>query len=241
MKYSCKVITCGRVHLLEEAIFSFLNQQSLDGVELIIINDCPFQTLYFNHPLIKIFNEPLFSTIGDKENFAISKCNGDVIIVWDDDDIALSNHIDNISYYLKNNNLLFWEKGYFFNEPDNIVLTDIGNSGIVYTKDIWEKIGRSPIENAGGDMTLVNKIIAEDKNKVIYAFPKNPSWIYRWASPLNYHQSGQGSDVNNTSNIIERNLKYITSLKNEGKIPSGDIYLKPKWRYNYNQLIKKCK
>ena len=53
---SCKCITYGRVHTLEESIYSFINQEYPGKKELVIINDYPLQRLEFNHPEVKIFN-----------------------------------------------------------------------------------------------------------------------------------------------------------------------------------------
>ena len=95
VKYSCKMITHGRVHLLQEALHSFLIQENSEDTELVIVNDYPYQSLIFDHPRVKIFNfDSIFKTIGDKENFAIEQCSGEVIVVWDDDDIALENNDD---------------------------------------------------------------------------------------------------------------------------------------------------
>ena len=94
---SCKMITYGRVEYLEESLQSFLNQDYDGEKELVIINDYPEQKLIFDHPDVRIFNlDYTFPTIGDKENFAVSQCKGDTIIVWDDDDLALPNHLKNI-------------------------------------------------------------------------------------------------------------------------------------------------
>lgn len=241
MRFSCKTITHGRVHLLEEAIYSFLIQDYEGEYEMIIVNDCPFQNLIYDHPRIKIYNlKEMFPTIGDKENYAIERCSGEVIVVWDDDDIAMPWHLSQTDYYIKDNNLLFWAKGVYYNEPEITSITSVGNSGIAYRKDAWFKIGKSPIENAGGDMTLVNRLIALDPNKVARAYPGNDkvSWFYRWRTPLNYHQSGMGTDTPDRPSVVERNAEYVRYLRKARLIPEGDVYLKPKWRYDYKKMLE---
>src|SRR5690349_21043063 len=100
IKYSWKTITYGRVHLLVEMLYSFLNQEDLSDSEMIIVNDYPLQKLIFDHPRVKIFNlDKTFDTIGEKENFAIENCKGEFIIVADDDDIAMPWHLSNISQF----------------------------------------------------------------------------------------------------------------------------------------------
>ena len=141
MKVSFKCITYGRVRLLEEALYSFLNLENNDS-ELVIVNDYPLQELIYDHPQVKIYNlKETFPTIGDKENFAVSKCSGELIALQDDDDIALPNHLDNIKkYWVDGSNLMHWNRAIFYNDPDISGITGTGNSGIVYSK-----IGRAHV------------------------------------------------------------------------------------------------
>ena len=54
--------------------------------------------LIYDHPQVTIYNlDETFPLIGEKENYAIERCNGDLIAVWDDDDVAMSNHLQNIA------------------------------------------------------------------------------------------------------------------------------------------------
>jgi len=239
---SCKTITYGRVDMLEEAIESFLKQDyPKDRCELIIVNDYPLQTLIYDHPNIKIYNlKETFKTIGEKENYAIERCSGELIAVWDDDDVAMPNHLKNINKQWKENtNIIHWATGVFYNEPKITSIQGIGNSGIVYSKKVWEKIGKSPIENAGGDMTLVNKIHSLGKQYVVDAvLPKEEaSWFYMWGG-RGYHQSGQGTDTPDRPNIIQRHSDYIESLRLKKLIPTGDINLNPHWNKDYKQMLQ---
>ncbi len=236
---SCKCITFARVELLEEAIHSFLIQEYEGESELIIVNDYPLQTLIYEHPRIKIFNLPYtFKTIGEKENFAISKCKYDVIAVWDDDDIALPNHLSNINKYFKEgSDLLHWQNAVFYNEPKITALMAVGNSGIVYSRKAYISVGGHPIENAGGDMTFVLSIKALSKNIVLANPPDEEcSWFYMWGGRA-YHLSGEGTDVPGKKNIIQRHSEYIETRRMLGKIPTGNIPLYPHWNKDYKQML----
>lgn len=237
---SCKCLTHARTHLLEEAIFSFINQDYDGESELIIVNDYPLQKLVFNHPRVKIFNlDETFPIIGQKENFAIERCQGDIIATWDDDDIALPNHFKNIMKYWNDKiDIMFWQNGVYYNEPIITAITSVGNSGFVFSKKAWEKAGKSPIENAGGDMTFVNKI--KHFGGICTNYPSNNevSWFYRWSLPMCYHQSGQGTDVPGRKNIVQRNAEYIEQQRRLGNIPIGEVVLKPHWRHDYIKMLK---
>lgn len=236
---SCKCITYGRVDLLEESLYSFLNQEYDGDSEMVIVNDYPEQKLYFDHPRVRIINlDKTFNTIGEKENFAVEECKYNTIAVWDDDDIALPNHLSNINKYFPEYDLLHWTKGAAVNFKKIDALHNLGNSGIVYTKEIWEKSGKHELENAGYDMSFVVKIKHKYKCKFINASPSDDevSWMYCWGG-RSYHMSGQGKDTPDKENVIVRHSKHIEKLKNEGKIPIGDIELKPKWNIDYKQLL----
>lgn len=236
---SCKCITYGRVDLLEESLYSFLNQAYDGEREMVIVNDYPEQTLHFNHPNVKIFNlNKTFETIGEKENFAVEKCKYDTVAVWDDDDIALPNHLSNINKYFPTHDLLHWKRGALVNSKKIKGLLPLGNSGIVYTKEIWGRSGKHPLENAGYDMSFVMKIKGEYRCKVINADPPNEevSWMYLWGG-RSYHMSGQGADTPDRENVIVRHSRHIESLKNKGEIPVGDIELSPKWSIDYVELL----
>jgi len=210
---SAKCITYGRVAMLEESVESFLKQNyPADKCELIIVNDYPLQKLHYNHPQVKIINlDKTFDTIGEKENFALSQCSGELIAVWDDDDVALPNHLSNIAkYFTEGGELLFWGNGALVNS-NNIQLTGLGNSGIVYTKKVWEELGGHPLENAGYDSTFVNQIIYREGAKpMIVAYPPNEevSWFYMWGG-RGYHMSGEGTDHAGKLNVIQRHSSYI--------------------------------
>lgn len=237
---SCKCITYGRVDLLEESLESFLKQDYPGKKEMVIVNDCPFQTLHFSHPEVKIINTPYtFSTIGEKENFAVNNCSYDIIAVWDDDDIAMPNHLRNIARYFKEDtDLLQWHRGVFFNGDDITDITGLGNSGIVYSKEAWKRVGFHPLENAGYDMTFVMSIRESSQGKVVFADPSDEevSWFYMWGG-RSYHMSGQGTDIEGKPNVIQRHSEYVESLRRRGLIPSGDITLSPKWRRDYKKKL----
>jgi hypothetical protein len=195
----------------------------------------------FDHPDVRIYNlDETFKTIGEKENYAIERCSGELIAVWDDDDVALSNHLSNIAkFWRPDANILHWENGVFYNEPNITSIMGLGNSGIVYSKKAWEAIGKSPIQNAGGDMTLVVALQNLGRQGVVLASPPNKecSWFYMWGG-RGYHQSGQGTDTEGRPNIIQRHSEYIEDLRRKNLIPTGDIQLNPHWNKDYAQMLK---
>jgi len=244
MRFSFRTPTYARISLLQEMLFSFLNlDYDENEVEMVIVNDYPLQELIFDHPRVKIFNlKETFPIIGMKENFTIENCSGNIIITADDDDIALSNHLKNIDkYWAEGTDIIFWKNAAYYNEPNITALTSVGNSGMVFSKKAWEKVGKSPIEQSGGDMTFANKLRSTGIS--VYADPpdKEISWFYRWSLPIDggcYHSSGNGTDTPDKPNIVQRHSAHIELQRKLGKIPTGRIQLVPQWRHNYSQMLK---
>ena len=235
---SCKCITYGRVRLLEESLNSFLLQDYPGRKEMIIVNDYPLQKLHFDHPEVKIYNlDETFLTIGEKENYAVERCNGELIAVWDDDDVALSNHLMNIAkFWKRGSSVLHWHKAVYYNEPSITAITGVGNSGIVYAKDNWKQIGGHPLENAGYDISLVVRLYKTGPKCFGEPADEQVSWFYMWGG-RDYHMSGQGTDTPDRENIVQRHSAHIELMRHQGNIPTGDITLKPYWKYDYQKML----
>ena len=235
---SAKCITYGRVDTLEESLNSFL-QQDYPNKEMIIVNDYPEQKLIFDHPQVKIFNlDETFSKIGSKENFATDLCKGEIICQWDDDDVALPNHMDNVAeHFVDGVNILHWETGVLCHITGIEKVTWIGNSGIVFRKSAWKAIGGHPIENAGYDMTFIERLHKYGGKKFVEMSDDKASWFYMWGG-RSYHMSGEGHDKPGKPNVIQRHSLHIENLRLRGKIPTGDVVLKPHWNKDYPQMLK---
>lgn len=235
---SAKCITYGRVDQLEEALESFLRQDYDADHELVIVNDYPRQRLHFDHPRVRIFNlDFTFDTIGAKENFAVSACRHDTIAVWDDDDIALPNHLRNVDRYYPGHDLLHWGRGAFFKKGRIAALTGLGNSGMVYSRHLWGTVGGHALENAGYDVTFVQRLRAHGARvAVAEPPPAEVSWFYSWRNG-SYHMSGMGSDDATRPSVVQRHAAHIEELRRAGRIPTGDIELKPNWSRDYASLL----
>ena len=235
---SCKCITYGRVDFLEESLESFLRQEYEGDYELVIVNDYPLQKLHFDHPKVRVINlDFTFKTIGEKENFAVSACKYDTVAVWDDDDLALPNHLQNINKYFPGNELLHWSNAVAFVGSRIASLQQVGNSGIVYHRNLWMRVGGHAFENAGYDTTFVQKATKAGA-RIVRALPSNDevSWFYSWGNG-SYHMSGLGADGDGKPNVIVRHSDHIENLRRQGKIPTGDIELLPHWNQDYKKLL----
>jgi hypothetical protein len=100
-------------------------------------------------------------------------------------------------------------------------------------------VGKHPSENAGYDMTFIERIHNLDHNKRLFVeMPKEEaSWFYMWGG-RGYHMSGQGHDKPGKPNAIQRHSLHIENLRAQGKIPTGQVVLHPKWNCDYVQMLK---
>ena len=147
--------------------------------------------------------------------------------------------LNNINKYFPGYDLLHWQNSVAMVSKEIKAIHSIGNAGIVYTKEIWEKVGKHDYYNAGYDSRFISKIHAAG-GKVAKASPENKdvSYFYNWG--VSYHMSGLGSDQGRPEQdqVVERHKRHIEHLRLQGKIPTGDIGLLPHWNYNYEKMLK---
>ena len=88
-------------------------------------------------------------------------------------------------------------------------------------------------------MTLILAIrdLDKDGRKDVKLPDEKLAFFYMWGD-RSYHQSGLGRDDDTRPNIVIRNAEHIEREKQKGNIPTGDIYLEPKWNRDYAQLLK---
>jgi len=84
-KISCLMATYGRYSRVCEALACFLAQDYEDR-ELVILNN-HHVPLYFDHPLVKIINEPGHETLGHCRQRLLDFADGEFLRTWDDDDL----------------------------------------------------------------------------------------------------------------------------------------------------------
>lgn len=236
---SFKTTTYGRVNFLEEALFSFLQQDYEGEMEMVIVNDCPFQNLYFNHPLVRVINlKETFPVIGEKENFAINQCKHDCIVTADDDDLTMPWAAKTINEYFPGHDLLHWNTGILMHGYEIKAIQAIGNSGIVYSKNFVNKmLGGYPKQHEGADMELVLGIQRAGGKVARVVMPKDRAcFVYNWGNG-SFHLSGLGAYKEGRDDIVKRHSAHIEALRERGEIPEGDIELKPHWNRDYIKML----
>lgn len=223
---SVLTLTYGRKKLLEESIYSFL-QQNHNKSEMVIINDEINVTYNLNHPNIKIFNlTERFSSISVKLEWGFKQCKHEYIYRLDDDDLLAPNALslveqqinDNPNYEIYRN-----KKHYYFENNKFLSIGGNVNTGNVYSKKYLNRI------NFGDKSFGEDTDITFNFNAKIHDSNKSPTMIYRWGMPT-YHVSGMGSI---TKDKMEKWVEKLIE-KNEGEV---DLF--PKFNDDYYKMLKK--
>jgi hypothetical protein len=224
-RISVLTITYKRKKFLEEAIFSFLNQNYAGLSEMVIINDCPSIKYVYNHDKIKIINlDQRFESISEKLKYGFSQCGSNNIYRLDDDDLLCPWALKNVGNQIKEKrgvDVYRSEHHYFF--TNNIFTCKTGNinNGNVYSrKYIMETEFPKKSGNEDLDFTF-------NFSKNIYTKEDQSTMIYRWGMQT-YHISTMGFENEST-------LKQTDSRATDSE--TGIVQLNPQF-YNdyYSQL-----
>jgi glycosyltransferase involved in cell wall biosynthesis len=205
---SCVMPTYGRPDYVDEAVRMFLDQD-YENKELIILNDLAIQEYYCDLPAVKVINtKTRFKTLGDKRNACIEAARGEIIAVWDDDDLYLPWRLSfslnemrkwKTPFYRANVFLAYWgEKKLHDNQA---VPGWLNHPNTLFTKALWEQVGGYPAKGVGEDADFFAKIHAHLKRDFI-SYPINLSdrfFILRGRSKYHHMSISGGMGELNTS------------------------------------------
>ncbi len=222
--------------LLEEAVFSFLNQDYGGAKELLILNDFTPQRIVFSHPEVTVVNVAArFPSLGEKRNAGVALCRHDLIAVWDDDDIYLPHRLS-LSASRYDSRRRFFKPARSFTLSDGVLSGpkhNVFHSSSLYHRSLFEEVGGYPHIWSGEDQgieakfrALIGGRLADDSLAQSEAF-----YMYRWGGTNSYHVSAFGRGVDNAMEHARRALA-------EGRIRSGEIRLRPHWSRDYPAMVR---
>jgi glycosyltransferase involved in cell wall biosynthesis len=237
-KISAYCCTYARVKPLEEALYSFLNQDYKGPKELVILNDYDDQKLIFNHPEVKIYNTiGRFDNLGKKFNACVNLTTGDIILPWEDDDVYLSNRMTYTQQNMQNG-YFHTSMGYFEQDKEKLVKTgNYFHCNCAFSRDLYKKEGGYERTNQPNlDQIFLNKMKKASNFVEKPIEDKDIFYVYRWSQTNSYHASEWA--CSETLNVLKNAKDIIDHQKTLGLIPQGDYELTPKWSYDYE---KKCR
>jgi glycosyltransferase involved in cell wall biosynthesis len=229
LKVSCLCPTYNRapnaLTLLEEAIESFL-RQDYPSKELIVFNDTPGQTLLFDHPEVSIVNTPFrCANLGEKRNLLAAMASGELICIWDDDDISLPWRLSksvqllgDAEYY---NPQAYWYLGH---DGTGHITGDLSYNASIYHKSTFEELGGHPPITVFEDREMDARL----RTRKAVIGPPLPEaetfYLYRWGSSPVHVSYGYTDTMYET--IGQR------------PIQQGEFVLDPHWEQDYTALIR---
>lgn len=240
---SCHCVTYGRVPWLEESIECFLRQDYAGRKELVIFNSLAEQDLVFEHPEVRIINAKIRpGTLGACRNACIEACQGDMVLVWDDDDIYLPHHLSNYGSRLDGLMWLTFDKMFSGHGHEIRGFGGGGTRCLGFRMEAWKAIGGYDHRNCGEDIEFKGRVERTGAGQNFQLKPEEVSLIYGWGNPQVagvgvYHLSGQGNDRPGQKSGHERVGEYVAEQIKNGVVPTGRIQLRPAWRYDYIRRV----
>ena len=225
---SVLTLTYKRHHLLEEAIESFLQNESFHPKEMVIINDNPEVDYVYDHEDVRIINhKQRFPSIAAKIEWGYKQCNYDYIYRLDDDDLlnktAISNAtldiLENPGYEIyRSSGMYFFVHNIFEGLNSNI------NNGNIYTKEYLDRIKFPDLSGTEDDN------ITYGHGAKIFESKRKPTMLYRWGMNT-LHISGMGIQPNHA--ILAQADRVLDNTK-------GVITLNPHFDNDYYEQIKRA-
>ncbi|MBX3011292.1 MAG: glycosyltransferase family 2 protein [Caldilineaceae bacterium] len=236
---SCICPTYGRVALLEEAIYAFLQQDYPGSKELIVLNDYAEQTLQLDHPEVRIINfSRRFHSIGEKYKAAVALASHDLLFVWHDDDIYLPHRLSysvaqfapGIAFW-KADKAWFWNNGTLSGPEQNLFH---GGSG--WRRSLFTQVHGYPHLGQRYDVEF-EQLCSATAPGAIRVDPIQPAdiyYLYRWQGTASYHLSAMGEGERTEQKVVA----YVQERAAQGQVPQGVIQLKPHWKSDYSALVQ---
>lgn len=177
---SCIMPTYGRPEFLGEAVAMFLAQDYPEA-ELVLLNDCVGQDFQCSAPRVRVVNAAeRYPTLGEKRNAAIEMAAGQVIAVWDDDDIHLPWRLSfsyremqrwRTEFYRPSAFLSYWGEEQL--RDDHVIPSWVSHGVSMFTKDLWRRVGGYPARDVGEDSEFFARIHQELNGEFI-KYPISP-------------------------------------------------------------------
>lgn len=238
---SCICPADGRVDLLEEAIFGFLQQDYPGETELIVLNDWGEHTLAYDHPKVHIINLPRrFHSTGEKLNALAASASHDLIMMWPEDGISLPHRISFTVSQLQPAHGFFnaktawiWKDGHIRHFEHTAF-----HGAALWTRDLFVKVHGYPHVRDGHEASF-EQLCQEHAPESINVRPTIAENIY-----YIHRELGNGSDnyrgLEQDEQSGQRVADSVQQQEALARFRHGEIQLKPHWRDDYARLVRNC-
>ncbi|MEZ4732257.1 MAG: glycosyltransferase [Caldilineaceae bacterium] len=206
-----------------------------------MLNDYAQQTLFFDHPEVRIINVPTrFQSVGEKYKAAASLASHDLIFVWHDDDIYLPHrisysvaHLDAEISFFKANRAWTWNHGTLSGPTENNF-----HGGSCWRRALFSKVQGYPHTNGRYDLEFEQlcTAAAPAAMRINAIKPADLYYLHRWHGTGSYHFSLLGSNGQGAKPIVD----FVAEQAARGEIPQGEILLQPRWLSDYSAMAQQA-
>ena len=217
MKLLCITPTYGRpVELLQNSLACFYSQTYTNAYQ-IFLDDT------FEGPIITgdryaiIQTRDRYSNLSIKHNYAVEmgiNMFGEIdgIVVWDDDDIYLPTHLDNIYKSLQNERVFSFSSKIYSCLDDTLKVEEntVGrlHGNIAFTYDLFKDNMWDDTLRMDFDSRMIDKL-SSNSNVVDRV---DPTYVYRWSSSGEHHCSGVSTGPEDESWYLKTPSKRNNAL-----------------------------
>ncbi|MBP7644933.1 MAG: glycosyltransferase family 2 protein [Saprospiraceae bacterium] len=227
-KVSCMCVTYGRTEVLDECVYSFLQQDYPGEKEMIILNDYGSLELKGDFPNVRIINEKTrYASLGEKRNACIEQCTGELISIWDDDDVFLPNRLTSAVKRIGIKPYILLNKHVYYSDEIRMIPYGVKAQALFY-KSLWLEIGGYPAITNGEDIKFENEIRAKGKFSLAEIPDEEVAYIYRWRLTNSYH----------TSSFKDEDSHLGTKEHVMRTMDVENYEIKPHWKEDYIELVK---
>jgi hypothetical protein len=232
----------GGVAWAEEALACFVDQAYEGPRELLIVNSFPEQTLTGDFPNVRIINLPQRPpSLGELRNICVREAKGEVIAIWDSDDIALPNHLHNIGSNIAGLDWIWLTPQFWVLGQDIQSIVPGACPMFAFRKSLWEKVGGYPPLTVGEDADFIARANVRGEGKKIVLPDSQISLLYRWGQGA-YHVSGEGMDRSGLETAHKRTEIALRDRIKRGNEKVGTITLEPRrlvdWQWQATNFLK---
>ena len=220
---SILIPTYGRTSLLKECVYSALSQVWSGRIEIIVLNDCVEQQIQPISGVLVINAPQRYATLGDKRTALVRLATMDRLQMWDDDDIALPDHVaksvasldrskcpavrSTLGYVMDGTSVTVWN-----NQPFH--------SATMWTEAMLSLMPYASMDD-NEDIELCQRAIAKgwflgDETIVPHG---TPTWIYR-------------------PSVSTQHATKVGKLTLDTSEPTGAVDIVPIWDSDYAILVR---
>jgi len=241
---SCICCHYGRTWLLAEAIESYLRQDFDEPSELLVINDHDDISIYQHDDIaerlkpgqeVRFINwGARFSTLSAKFDYGATLAKYPLIVMWDDDDLALQNRLAySYAQWLlegKPHYLSFGRHFYCDKRGPHLVARGLHGGDIMTAWAYWQCGGSD-----NGDGHNDQNLVGEMKRLGYYVAMDDcvPTYLYRWGNIGSHHSSKLA--LPDAMNEFDRCVRRSPYFK------VGDLTIKPGYTRETEALIADCR